>query len=119
MWLSKRVSGERENEKAENGFVTMSSEQGIETASSSRKRNIRSYAPYGYSAKIPVGAEVILIPFSEGQAAIGCTENGEALDEGEISIKSKGGAEIVLRNDGSVVINGGFVINKDGKVSSV
>lgn len=115
MWLSKMFSSSREDEKAEYGNVTMSVSDKVETASSVNIRETSTYSPYGYSAKLPVGERVMLVPSADGQAIVG-TRNKEAkLEAGEIEICSKGGAKIVLKNDGSVVINS-LTISKEGEI---
>lgn len=117
MWLSKMLSKNYSVQKAEKGNVTISENKNFETVSSVNSRNLNSYAPYGYAAVPPVGEEVILIPASDGQVALGTKCEASALESGEIKITSLGGAEIILKNDGSVVINS-MVIDKDGVIKS-
>lgn len=115
MWLSRMLSKQNNAEKAEKGSVTISKSDLLEADSSVNTRNLGSYAPYGYSSAAPVGEEVILVPSSDGQVAVGtrCKEN--ELESGEIKITSLGGANIILKNDGSVVINS-LVIDKNGVI---
>lgn len=115
MWLSKRMCQNEVEERAENGSVTLSSSDTIETNSSIRVREISSYSPYGYSSLPPVGEEVMLVPSADGQAIVGTRIKASTLESGEILITSKGGASIRLRNDGSVVINS-LTISKEGKI---
>lgn len=118
MWLSKMLSSPGSKaQKAERGFVTMSSASNIETDSSISTRNITSYSPYGYNALPPIGEEVIIVPSTDGQVAIGSRTKATMLESGEIEILSMGGASICLKNDGSVVINS-LIIDKDGVIKN-
>lgn len=115
MWLSKTIFQDTESEKPQNGSVTMSSSSNIEIGSTVMARNTDMYAPYGYCAIPPVGEEVLIVPASKGQAIMGILSKENSLDSGEIRLRSKGGATIVLRNDGSVVINS-MIIDKNGVI---
>lgn len=63
--------------------------------------------PYGFKS-VPVRGETILfLPVGDGYCALGAIDNGKIqLNEGEVALYSAGGAKIILKNDGSVVING-------------
>lgn len=115
MWLSKMVASESQAELAENGVVTLSSSGNIEAGSTLSTRSISSYSPYGYSAVMPVGEDVLLVPSSDGQVAVGVKDRASSLEPGEVEISSLGGAKIVLKNDGSVQINS-MVIDKNGVI---
>lgn len=115
MWLSKMLSRNYSIQKAEKGNVTISENQNFETISSVNSRNTNSYSPYGYASVPPVGEEVILIPSSDGQIALGTKCQESCVESGEVKISSLGGASIILKNDGSVVINS-MIIDKDGVI---
>ncbi len=112
MWMSKMISKYEQNQKAEKGSVTLS-DRCIETDGTVKARNIESFAPYGYQTVPPVGEEVMLLPSSHGQVIIGSKSENSDLESGEIKISSKGGASIILKNDGSVMINSAM-IDKNG-----
>lgn len=116
MWISRMLSKNNGFEKAERGVVTMAQEDYIEAGATVNSRNIENYAPYGYSSRIPSGEEVILVPSTDGHAALGTLTKSDSLESGEIKISSKGGASIVLKNDGRVIINGSYVINSQGEI---
>lgn len=115
MWLSKAIKNSKVEDKIECGSVTLSGKETLETASSVNIRSIGAYSPYGYSSLPPVGEEVMLVPSAEGQAIVGTRLNISNIETGEIQISSKGGATIILKNDGSVVINS-LTIDKEGKI---
>lgn len=114
MWISRMLARNAESERAEKGYVTMGSGDCIEAGSSVNSRSIENYTPYGYSAAVPQGEEVILVPSSDGSVALGTRSKNEELESGEVKISSKGGASIVLKNDGRVIINGSYIINSQG-----
>lgn len=116
MWISKMISQSRQSPKAEKGSVTLSSNS-LETDGTVKTRNIDAYAPYGYQCRPPVGEEVMLLPSGDGQVMIGSKAVCENLQSGEIRLKSLGGASIILKNDGSVVINS-LVIDKNGVINN-
>lgn len=118
MWLSKMLSGGRaQTLRAERGLVTMSSGSGIEAGGAISTKNIRSYSPYGYDAIPPLGEELIIIPSTDGQVAVGTKLDVSDLQAGEIRLSSVGGAQILLKNDGTVVINS-VVIDKNGVINN-
>lgn len=117
MWLSKVISKTNDNAKAERGMVTISNDREIEIGASVLSRNVNSYAPYGYNAVAPAGEEVILVPSSDGQVALGTKVDVNCLENGEIKISSKGGASIVLKNDGTIMLNS-MIINKEGVIQA-
>lgn len=59
--------------------------------------------PYGFSSAPPSGQQAVLVGgMCAGVAAV----QDSRLKEGEVCLYSAGGAEILLKNDGTVVING-------------
>ena len=108
------LSKGKEADRAETGYVTMGRGDLIEAGATVNSRSIKSYLPYGYSSLVPKGEEVILVPSTDGNVALGTRAKSEELESGEIKISSKGGASIVLKNDGRVIINGSYIINSQG-----
>ena len=117
MWLSKMLSLKGETSaQAEQGTVTRADGSGIEAGATVSQRDVESFAPYGYSACLPVGCEVALVSTLKGQLALGTKSNAQGLEQGEIKLSSLGGASIVLKNDGSVVINNKLKIDREGQI---
>ena len=117
MWLSKMLSKENISGTAERGTVTMSGAGGVEADGALSARNVTSYLPYGYSAYPPVGEEILLLPSENGMLALGVKSSADGLASGEIQLLSKGGASLVLKNNGEVIINGALVIDREGGIS--
>lgn len=116
MWLSKRINESVTKQQPEEGKITLSGSGVMEADATLRSRNVRLCLPYGYAAGVPSGTEVVLLPAADCLLAFGNDTDSCQLPPGEICIRSKGGASIALKNDGTVVINGRFTINKEGNV---
>ncbi|MBE6816905.1 MAG: hypothetical protein E7520_04290 [Ruminococcaceae bacterium] len=115
MWLSKRITREAADSRAQKGNITISGAERIEAMSSANAQRLGTYTPYGYTSSAPIGEEVIVLPSSDGEIALGTRCKAEQLDSGEVMISSLGGAKILLRNNGDVVINA-LVIDKNGVI---
>lgn len=117
MWLSKAISKGAADNRAQKGSVTISGLSSIEAQSVSNAKSLSAYAPYGYAASAPSGEEVIVLPSSDGEIALGTRAKDADIEAGEVAITSLGGAKIVLKNDGSVVINS-LVIDRNGVIQN-
>ena len=117
MWLSKMLSKGSHHQQAERGAVTVSDAAAPEASASLGARSAVSCMPYGYCSRAPVGEEVLVLPCADGNAVLGTAAKSTALASGEVQITSKGGACILLKNDGSVVINS-LTIDKEGRIIS-
>ena len=113
MWLNKNYNSQAEN-FAEKGTVTLGGTTNVDAGEGAR--NAEVYAPYGYSFCAPAGEEVLIIGSPFGGAVAGTKAAQSNLKNGEIKICALSGAYILLRADGSVVINGA-VISKNGKIT--
>ncbi len=116
MWLSKKINEGATKQQPEQGKITLSGNGVLEAEATHSSRNVRLCLPYGYAAGVPAGTEVILLPAADGLLALGNDAAGTQLPPGEVRITSQGGASIALKNDGTVVINGSFTIDKEGNV---
>ncbi len=114
MWLSKRFNSPYVS-VSEVGTVTNSNNSIINTSSTVTSNGVLNYSPYGYSFSAPTGEEVLLVNSSSGTVGAGMKMKSQNLSSGEIAISSIGGAKIILKNDGTVNING-IVVTKDGSL---
>ena len=116
MWLSKKLAAHELQDvaSAQDGTVTI---EGGELAvfSSGEKREVKTVGPGGYEWQPRKGEDVLIVRggiFGEESYAVGVPEQAdEALEPGEVRIRSAAGAEIVLRNSGRIDINGLLFIN--------
>ena len=91
--------------KAEKGGVK-SSGNTVSVDSSEEQRGIYCSMPFGFASGVPVGEAAGVLPLANGEVSLGVLAKNVELDEGEVMLSSKGGASIVLKNDGRVLING-------------
>ena len=100
MWLTQQLH------KAESVRLTSGEVQGGEEFSVQAESEYRSpeqLFPYGFSSMAETGKKAVMLNgFCAGVSAV----PDLSLDEGEVRLYSAGGAEILLRNNGNVVING-------------
>lgn len=115
MWISSKMKSKATKQFGEKGSVTLSKNH-LEAGATMSKRDMECYAPFGYQSKAPVGQEVMLIPSSTGQVVIGSLSDAKDLESGEIRICSQGGATILLKNDGTIMLNS-LVIDRDGVIN--
>lgn len=116
MWMSKRIMATSEKEVAEKGKVTLSDNQ-LEAGATVTRRNIDSYAPYGYKSVPPVDEDVIMLESNDGAVVLGALSKDEDIESGEVKISSLGGAYIILKNNGDIVLNG-LVIDSRGVIQN-
>lgn len=63
--------------------------------------------PYGIAYVPPKGEKAMIVQIGNSNYLLGvCKESPIELERGEIAMYSSGGASIVLKNDGRVLING-------------
>lgn len=108
MWLLDYITKNSLKEaKSAKGDVTFSDADSVCVNSSLEHRNVPVVAPYGIYYNPPVGQQSVVLPVDGAFVSLGVVSNGtQSLSEGELKLCSKGGAEIVLKNDGTVLING-------------
>ena len=101
MWLTK-WSGYESGAKIRRGQVS-STGQGLRVQGESEYNSPEMLFPYGYSSAAADGKQAVML---DGVCAgIAASRDGE-LSQGEVRLYSAGGAEILLKNTGEVVING-------------
>ena len=52
------------------------------------------------------GESAVVLPLEDGEVCLGVVGSADGLEEGELMLRSKGGASLVLKNDGRVLVNG-------------
>lgn len=89
------------------------SADGAEAAvhSSGQHRDLELCLPYGVMSVPPTGERAVVLPLDDGEVGLGVLRRAAGLEEGEVMLYSKGGASLVLKNDGRVLINGREVGN--------
>lgn len=103
MWLSKRTVETQTVQTAKTGVVTTGGEE-ISVRTDMERRAPTVAVPYGMAVCLPQGEKVVMLP--ESGVCIGAVNAADGLSPGEVRLFSAGGAQILLRADGAVVING-------------
>lgn len=107
MWLMKYITrNSLTSPDAVKGSVNRSGSEGSAVSSSGEHTNLKSCAPYGVTSIPPVGEKAVVLPLDNGEVCAGVLSDAAGLQEGELRLRSKGGAEILLKNNGEVIING-------------
>lgn len=108
MWITSFMAkniGDKRSAPA--GEVTGVRGNRVEVDSASRHSNVPVATPYGLISIPPAGSQAVVLTADMGDVCAGVVnQNTEGLNPGEIMLCSAGGASILLRNDGTVLING-------------
>ncbi len=88
------------------GGVKNSNSNSIAVVSSGEHKRLKSCLPYGIASVPPTGECAVVLPLEDGEVSLGVIAKSKTLEEGELMLFSRGGASIVLKNDGRVLING-------------
>ncbi len=107
MWIPKMIKESGNRRAAGVGKVSYSGADKVTVSSYEEYDSIATAAPYGIAYVPPTGSKVVLVPLGDTAVCVGVEQQSAGdLSAGEIMLYSSGGAKIVLKNDGTVVING-------------
>lgn len=110
MWLSKQQKQEGLEQPVDIGEVTMTGET-VAVELDSERRGLAVYAPGGYRWRPSVGQKVLVLKTGEGPCVVGAPADG-GLGDGEVGLSAPGGASVVLKNDGRVLLEQDVEITK-------
>ncbi len=111
MWLMNYITqNSMTAPSAVKGNVNKNDKDGIAVVSSGEHKRLKSCFPYGIISVPPTGERAVVLPLDDGEVGLGVIASNAELKEGELMLYSKGGASIVLKNDGRVLINGQEVV---------
>lgn len=106
MWLMGYITNNSITQPgAVKGSVT-NDRQNISVLSSSEHKNIDVCLPYGIESRPPLEESAVVLPLANGEVSVGVIAPAQTIEPGEIKLCSKGGASIILKNNGKVIING-------------
>lgn len=107
MWLMSYITKNSiTSPNAVKGNVKKNSNDGIAVTSSGEHKRLKTCLPYGVVSIPPTGERAVVLPLDDGEVSLGVIAKNMGLEDGEVMLYSKGGASIILKNDGNVVING-------------
>lgn len=122
MWISKKLAqsaNQAQNDNTEIGNLSISTDDLVAAISSCEKRKITFYSPLGIEFLPSVGQNVLLISCGNRTVCAGVEMNKTSkLKPGELRLFSQGGANILLRNNGSIELNNSVVIDKNGNIET-
>lgn len=100
VWLTERLKP-GDNVRLRSGLVE--SEGGFAVRSDSEHRAPEQLFPYGFASAAQSGRPAVML---NGYCVGLASAPDPTLEEGEVRLYSAGGAEILLKNNGQVVVNG-------------
>lgn len=107
MWVSQYLTSHSfQDAKTSVGEVSASSQEKSDVNSSNEYFQIRRLSPYGVSSVPADGSDSVIVHTARGDFLLSVMDPGVSLEPGEVALHSMGGASIVLKNDGRVLING-------------
>lgn len=108
MWISEYVTGRSFNaENAALGEIRSSSNGNVSVSGTREYNGLPLIVPAGIAYIPAAGARTAVVPAEGGAVCLGvAAEPKDGLEAGELMLYSAGGASIVLKNDGRVLING-------------
>lgn len=107
MWLTRYITNNSlAAPGAFKGELNGSGTGGTAIDASGEHKALELCFPYGVVSVPPAGERAVVLPLDDGEVGLGVLATAKGLQEGELMLYSKGGASIVLKNDGRVLING-------------
>ena len=108
MWLSEYLTGRTAGaESTASGEIRCASGGNVAVSSTRDYRTVPMIAPAGIAYVPAVGSQTVVLPSSGGAVClVVVSPSAEGLEAGELMLYSAGGATVVLKNDGRVLING-------------
>lgn len=110
MWISQQIiNANAKKPSADVAKVTGSSKaNGV-----NEYRGLPFAGPWGIAYMPPNAAQAVVVSTNAGNACIGTIAQGKGLSPGELMLFSSGGAEIYLKKNGDIEING-QIFKKEG-----
>lgn len=103
MWISQQmIAAQRSKPSADAARITgPGSAQGV-----NQYRSLPFAGPWGIAYQPPNASQAIIVSTSAGDTCIGTLAQDRGIEPGELMLFSSGGAEIYLKNNGDIEING-------------
>ena len=107
MWIPEKISENNERQAAFTAVVVHADAYEVELSGTQGSGSGVQFLPYGIESVPPGGAAVVAVPSGRRLCVCGVqSQKRLGLEPGEVGLYSSGGASIVLKNDGRVLING-------------
>ena len=102
MWISRQMIAARRKGPA----ADVASVDGNNAVGVSEYRNLAFSGPWGIAYLPPDAAQAVVVSTSAGETCVGTLAERRGIGPGELMLFSAGGAEIYLKNNGEIEING-------------
>lgn len=103
MWISQQMIEAREAKPA----ADLAAVTGTGAAQGADEyRSLPFAGPWGIAYQPPNAAQAVVVSTTAGDTCIGALAQDKGLKPGELMLFSSGGAEIYLKNNGEIEING-------------
>lgn len=110
MWISKKIAlDDKQMSIASSGDIIDADSGVVSVQNSNEYRNIEMISPYGIAYNPVPGERAVMLSIGDLSFCAGIVSEDKGLSPGELMLYSSGGASIVLKNDGRVLINGSSV----------
>lgn len=107
MWISKEIcQSKKDSNKSDVGEVNGVIGDKITVQGKQEYREIPLSLPFGVVSIPKEGTRAVVLPTETGFVCSGTIPQNVDLNPGEVMLYSSGGASIVLKNNGQVLING-------------
>ncbi|MBQ2944277.1 MAG: hypothetical protein IJD93_06285 [Ruminococcus sp.] len=108
MWLTSFMAKNiREHSAASSGSVMGTKDGRLQVDATLSHHDLPLIAPFGVMYVPVTGEKAVTLETPSGEVCLGVVaKSPKELASGELMLCSKGGASIVLKNDGRVLING-------------
>ena len=107
MWISRYITGNSFGSESPSVGEVRSAGAKVTVSAAADHLGVPTAAPYGVAYVPPIGARSLIVPSDGGGICLGVIGDvPDQLEQGELMLFSSGGASIVLKNDGRVLING-------------
>lgn len=108
-------SGQRPAQGATVAQVSFSDAGDFGAVGAAEYRGVPVFAPRGVAYRPCEGDNLLILSVDGADACAGVLSAGSGLEGGELRLTSAGGAAVLLKNSGDVVING-LTITKNGAI---
>lgn len=115
MYLPKIINDNSKSSFISSAYVNNSSLGKWSAVSYCQQENIPVFSPCGITYLPSTNSQVLLLNIAGTEVCIGSSCDYSKLNSGELSLYSNGGASILLKNNGDVVING-LIITSNGTI---
>lgn len=111
MWISQQmIAAQKSSAAADAARVT----GGTSAQGTNDYRQLVFAGPWGIAYRPPNAAQAVVVSTSAGDACIGTIAAEKGIGPGELLLFSAGGAELYLKNNGEIEINGQVFAAKGG-----